>query len=51
MMIVSTVGAALYRFAIQPDFAIPGRGTVLSNKSATESTNQLIWTALIGIHT
>jgi hypothetical protein len=31
----------------QPDFAIPGRGTSSSNKiNATESTNQLIWTAL-----
>jgi hypothetical protein len=28
----------------QPDFAIPGRGTSLSNKiNATKSTNQLIW--------
>jgi hypothetical protein len=32
----------------QPDFAMPGRNTRLSNKiNPTESTNQLTWTALI----
>jgi hypothetical protein len=32
----------------QPDSTIPGRGTILSNEiDATESTNQLIWTALL----
>ena len=32
----------------QPDFAIPGGNTRLSNEiNPTESTNQLIWTALI----
>jgi hypothetical protein len=31
----------------QPDFPLIGRGTNLSNKiNATESTNQLFWTAL-----
>jgi hypothetical protein len=36
----------LYRSAASTDFPIIGRGTYLSNKiNATESTNQLIWTA------
>jgi hypothetical protein len=30
----------------QPDFTLTGRGTILSNEiNATESTDQLIWTA------
>ncbi len=46
-MILSAVGAALFRSATQPDFATSGRSTSLSNEiNATESTNQLIWTAL-----
>ena len=46
-MIPSAVGAALSLSATQPDFAISGRSTSLSNEiNATESTNQLIWTAL-----
>jgi hypothetical protein len=45
-MIPSTVGAALPVLP-QPHFAIPGRGTSLSNKiNATESAIPLIWTAL-----
>jgi hypothetical protein len=44
----STVGAALSHSATHPNFAIPGRGTSLSNEvNATESTHQLIWTALM----
>jgi hypothetical protein len=47
MMIPSAVGAAPYRSATRPNFALLGRGTSLSNEiNATESTNQLIWTAL-----
>jgi hypothetical protein len=47
-MIPSAVGAALSLSATQPDFATSGRSRSLSNEiNATESTNQLIWTALI----
>ena len=43
----SAVGAALSPAATQPDFAISGRGTILSNEiNPTESMNHLIWTAL-----
>jgi hypothetical protein len=46
-MIPSAVGAALSRSATQPDFATSGRSTSLSSEiNATETTNQLIWTAL-----
>jgi hypothetical protein len=49
MMPPSAVGAAL-ALPPQPDFAITGRGTSLSNKfNATVSTIPLICTALISV--
>src|ERR1700723_519616 len=41
-------GAELCRAATQPGFAILGCGAILSDEiNATESNNQLIWTALV----
>ena len=48
-MIPSAVGAALSRSATQPDFAISGRRTSLSNEiNPTELTNHLILDSSVG---